>query len=414
MLRTLAIPALAILALTRSAPAQLIVGNDQSGAATIYNIDVTTGVATPIHTATTSDAKPWGMAYDSATNTLYWNNGATLFSSPLGAMLTPTNLGGMTFNAASVNFVALGFRNGKLYGTRNIATEAFYEIDPVTLVATQVFVHATTFDFGGLDWDASTGKLYGLNDSATAPGGRGLFEVDLAAMTTTLIAGHPATKTDIDGLAVGNGRAYYVTDGAIATQPNFYVFDIASGTQIGTLPSPFTGSGTFCGATFVDVPSVPAPTPYCFGDGTGTACPCGNNGAPGNGCANNSSAAGANLSATGTASVSADTLVMTASGMPPTTSARLFQGTAQVNGGLGTVFGDGLSCVGGTQRRLGIKAAVAGAATYPGAGNPPISVQGMVAAGDVRHYQVIYRDAAAFCTADTFNLTNAISVTWGP
>ncbi|HEY6564053.1 MAG TPA: hypothetical protein VIY86_06125, partial [Pirellulaceae bacterium] len=130
---------------------QLIVGNDQGGTASIYNVNPTTGVATPIYTSSTSEAKPWGMAYDSGSNTLYWNNGSVLFSSPFGAVLTPTNLGTITFNAAAASFVGLGFRNGKLLGTRNIATEAVYEIDPATLIATQLYVHPSTFDFGGLD-----------------------------------------------------------------------------------------------------------------------------------------------------------------------------------------------------------------------------------------------------------------------
>ncbi|MEQ1728806.1 MAG: hypothetical protein ABL982_10525, partial [Vicinamibacterales bacterium] len=41
----------------------------------------------------------------------------------------------------------------------------------------------------------------------------------------------------------------------------------------------------------------PAGVPYCFGDGTGTACPCGNAGAAGNGCASSINANGANLAA---------------------------------------------------------------------------------------------------------------------
>jgi hypothetical protein len=53
---------------------------------------------------------------------------------------------------------------------------------------------------------------------------------------------------------VFNGRAYYVTDGPNTTQPNFYVYDILSGAQLGTLPSPFTGSGTFSAATFIGIP----------------------------------------------------------------------------------------------------------------------------------------------------------------
>ena len=53
-----------------------------------------------------------------------------------------------------------------------------------------------------------------------------------------------------------------MTDGPNTTQPDFYVFDIASGLQVGTIPSPFTGSGTFAGAAYVSsaVPVVPEPS----------------------------------------------------------------------------------------------------------------------------------------------------------
>lgn len=257
MLRTFLATALVLALCCGEGRAQLIVGNDQTGTATIYNVDVTTGVATPIYSATTTDAKPWGMAYDNATNTLYWNNGSTLFSSPFGPTLTPTNLGTMTFNAATVNFVSLGFANGRLFGTRNIATEAVYEIDPVTRVATQVFVYPAAFDFGGLDFDTSNGNLYGLTDASPAPNTPGLYQLDITGQTATFRAPYPAGETDIDALAVANGLAYYVTDGPNTTQANFYVFDIASGTQIGTIPSPFTGSGTFSAATFI----TPIPEP---------------------------------------------------------------------------------------------------------------------------------------------------------
>jgi len=104
----------------------------------------------------------------------------------------------------------------------------------------------------GLDVDASTGEMYGLTDTPTAT--RGLYKFDLAGQSESFIAPYPAGETDIDALAVDSGRAYYVTDGPLGTQPNFYVFDVSTGTQIGTLPSPFTGSGTFSAATFVPVP----------------------------------------------------------------------------------------------------------------------------------------------------------------
>ncbi|MCA9752660.1 MAG: hypothetical protein KC591_10750 [Gemmatimonadetes bacterium] len=229
-----------------SASAQLVVGSDISGA-TIYHLDVNTSAATPLLTGV--EATAWGMAYDWTTNTLYWNNGSTLYSSPFSLSgLTPTNLGTMSYNGATVNFVGLGFRGGKLLGTRNITTEAVYEIDVNTLQATLLYQYPSAFDFGGIDVDRVSDVLYGLNDSTTGGSGRGLYEIDVPGMSTTLRAPYPAGETDIDGLAAFNGVAYYVTD-----EPGlFYVYDIASGMQTGVLTSPFTGAAVFSAAAYVE------------------------------------------------------------------------------------------------------------------------------------------------------------------
>lgn len=234
------------------AQAQLIVGNDQSGTATIWNVDPVSGAATALYSASDSSAKPWGMAYDGASNTLYWNNGGTLYKSAFGPTLSPVALGSMTFNGGSVNFVGLTFHNGRLYGTRNIATEAVYSINIDTLTASQEYVYPSTFDFGGLEADPVSGILYGLSDS----GGAGLYKIDLNAPSTSFVAGYPAGETDIDGLAVFNDIAYYVTDGPNTSQPNFYRVDVMTGAILGTLPSPFTGSGTFSAATYVPEPAT--------------------------------------------------------------------------------------------------------------------------------------------------------------
>lgn len=239
------------------AQAQLIVANDQSGTATIWHVDVNTGVATSLYSSSTAEAKAWGMAYDHTTNTLYWNNGSALYKSDFNmGGLTPTLVGTMTYNSSSVNFVGLAFRNGMLLGTRNITTEAVYEINPGTLTASLIYQYSSSFDFGGLDVDSTTGLLYGLSDTAPAGNVRGLYGIDTAAQTTSFLAPYPAGETDIDGLAVHNGLAYYVTDGPLSSQPNFYVYDIASGLQVGTLPSPFTGSGTFSAAAFIPAPGA--------------------------------------------------------------------------------------------------------------------------------------------------------------
>jgi len=155
-------------------------------------------------------------------------------------------------------------------------------------------------------------------------------------------------------------------------------------------------------------------TAFCFGDGSGTACPCGNNSAvgAGQGCAN-SLGAGARLAATGTASLAGDSVVLAGSGMP-NSSALYFQGTAQGGAGLGTVFGDGLRCAAGSVTRLGTKNNALGVSTYPVAGDLSVSVKGLITLPGTRYYQVWYRNAAVFCSASTFNLTNGLTVVWNP
>jgi hypothetical protein len=118
------------------------------------------------------------------------------------------------------------------------------------------------------------------------------------------------------------------------------------------------------------------------------------------------------LSASGIARISADTFVLLGSGMTSSTCL-YFQGTAQVSGGLGSPFGDGLRCAGGTVIHLGTKTNVAGASQYPEGGDLAVSVRGNVTVpGSARTYQVWYRNSAAFCQPEGFNLTNGLAVTW--
>ena len=77
------------------------------------------------------------------------------------------------------------------------------------------------------------------------------------------------------------------------------------------------------------------------------------------------------------------------------------------------MFGDGLRCASGTIIRLGTKTNVTGASQYPAAGDLSVSVRGAVLSPGTRTYQIWYRNAAAFCSPATFNLTNGLVVTWG-
>lgn len=149
-------------------------------------------------------------------------------------------------------------------------------------------------------------------------------------------------------------------------------------------------------------------TPYCFGDGSATACPCGNVGATGRGCDNSAAAPGAQLAAVGIADVAADTLTLHASGVPAGQPGLFLQGTLAVLGGQGLAFGDGLRCAGGAVVRLQIVSA--GAAGHAST-SVAISAVGNVTAGSTRYYQTWYRDPVGPC-GNGQNLTNGLEIVW--
>jgi hypothetical protein len=124
------------------------------------------------------------------------------------------------------------------------------------------------------------------------------------------------------------------------------------------------------------------------------------------------------MTAQGIASVSGDTLTLAVQGLPDTATALYFQGDQQVSGGNGAAFGDGLRCAGGSVQRLLARFSVGGASQFGHAvpGDPAISVAGFVPAGTVsiRFYQAWYRNLAAFCSPQPYNLTNGLTVTWIP
>jgi hypothetical protein len=166
---------------------------------------------------------------------------------------------------------------------------------------------------------------------------------------------------------------------------------------------------------YVSLVACPIGTTTCFGDGSGTACPCGNAGASGRGCENSFTTGGGRLEAHGVASVSADSVQLRAAFLPPTSSALFFQGTALVAGGAGAAFGDGLRCVTGSVFRLGTNFAAGGLVDFGHgvAGNPLVGTAGAIPpGGGTREYQVWYRNTPAFCTSATYNLTNAVTVLW--
>jgi hypothetical protein len=158
-------------------------------------------------------------------------------------------------------------------------------------------------------------------------------------------------------------------------------------------------------------PVTPAGTGICFGDGSGTPCPCANWGSPGHGCANGTHPSGALLTGSGSPSVGADTLILTASASSPGQPGLFFQGDNAINGGNGSQFGDGLRCAGGGVVRIQIRTADGGGAASTSIG---IAAKGGVSPGDLELYQWWYRDPMASPCGSSFNLSNALSVSWLP
>jgi len=160
----------------------------------------------------------------------------------------------------------------------------------------------------------------------------------------------------------------------------------------------------------VEGPPPAVGTAYCFGDGSGTACPCDNAGASDEGCAN-STGAGAILSGDGSASVAADDLTFDAAQLIPSQPALLFAGENQVNGGDGLVFGDGLRCAGGNVKRLGVRQPDANGDATWGPGLQPL---GLWQPGDTRRFQAWYRDPNGGPCGLGFNLSHGYEVVFVP
>ena len=207
-----------------------------------YRIDP----ATTISTTAFSGFQVWGAAYDTDNDLVYFNNGSTLYRWQVGGAIT--TLGTiMDPGGASQAMVSLAFYDGTLYGTKNIANEAVWIINPNTLVATVYIDYVDAdYDFGGLAIDPNTGIIYGTNDDTT-PHGSGLFQINLDG-TATLIAPYPAGQTDIDGLAVSHdGYAYLVID-----EPgDIFVYDFSLGNYTTPIPNPWTTSEVFSAGTWL-------------------------------------------------------------------------------------------------------------------------------------------------------------------
>lgn len=173
---------------------------------------------------------------------------------------------------------------------------------------------------------------------------------------------------------------------------------------------------------------------FCNGDGGNQAgctnCPCGNNAPIGGtgGCLNGTGASCA-LIGSGNTQISDDTLEFNIVGGNPNTFAVLLSGSDQLpnnvvnpclaGSGVQAMQYDGLRCIGANVLRHGTRAMNAFGSNldpWGGSGAPVFgfAVQGGFAAGQTRHWQVVYREDPNLSCGRGLNTSNGLSQTWTP
>lgn len=370
---------------------------------TLNELDPTSGAIIGSTAITGSTGTIGALAYDPATDTLFMSNTTNDNLWTLDYATGVATLVGIYNVGASVVMHGLAVDDtGQLYGYSSSAASAarFFSVNRTTGQATPISDPGLSSP-GGIEFVASTGTMYlasGTDDS--------LYTIDRTTGVVTLVGPFGVAGQVGVGLAYDPAFGMYASNNSTAT--GLYSLDLATGAA--TLISALSGNPI--ALTFVGNTSTP-PTPFCLGDGTGAACPCANTGATGNGCGSSAFPGGAHLSSTGVAgaSVVTDTLVLTATDIPG--PGLFFQAS-----GLAVTpipFGDGHLCAAVGIIRLGVVFPTSGVASYPGGLTPnPIHIQGTTISGDTRHYQCWYRSVPGLCNPSNFNLTQGLTLVWGP
>jgi hypothetical protein len=155
------------------------------------------------------------------------------------------------------------------------------------------------------------------------------------------------------------------------------------------------------------VEEVASPT-FCDGtDGALAACPCANFGAPDSGCDNAQGTGGVRIDVVAQAtSPNSATLTGTGFSTMGAPTAIVLRSNA-LDPSSPVVFGDGLRCINASPLvRLAATVATAGVSTHAFG-------HGAMAGTGSFFYQIWYRNTpAAFCTPESFNLSNGTQLTW--
>lgn len=301
---------------------------------------------------------------------------------------------------------------------------------PITSLSTANLV-ATDGTTTGVSLTADTLVPYFQSDDvpATTGGDEALFDDNLRAIDTVwrfegLEPGHYRVYSeavalsalaswmyaDVDASLQGHRLTLYAYwGGGFEHRWNYAVHDVlvTDGTlEIHHYPNEsLHDDAATSGIQLVRVDDEPG-GPFCSCD---DYAPC-DNGTPYlSGCLNGAGTA-ATLLGTGSASVAADDLRFISEGLVPNEAAILFVGDDAAYGEYGTWFGNGLLCVQGDVRRLGLRVAGPGGSAFWG---PGLAALGGWSAGLTQRFQVWYRDPGGPCGYG-WNFTEGYAVLIGP
>lgn len=261
--------------------------------------------------------------------------------------------------------------------------------------------------------------------------GDGVFDDDelLDSFGWSLTQTIPTTAQDSGPILAGDPLGYYNSScGGIGAGTTFPGAGVGPGTGIGQIDRleaafapPFAYACHWFGgydavnplaALYMQIEGYgdsgpPAPgNSYCFGDGSGATCPCSGTSSAGEGCPN-TSGAGATLVASGTPSLTNDTLLFQVAGVPGSKPGLLLRGDNRVS----LPAGDGILCLAGNSARSQVVVTNGGQVTLTDFQGAPF---GSVSnPGAETQFQFWYRDPSNTCSGAGFNFSNGWSVIYG-
>lgn len=225
-----------------------------------------------------------GLAADNQSCTLWISTNFQLYRYSRGE-LTPTLVGDFTVEDQGQTFTmslqGLAWTNGRLFGSRSPGSfdvpEGIYEVNPTNARCTPVWTSASTppafqvtFDLNGFEADEQ-GNFYATNDPQVIGGSQpdGMYRIELApTFSATRVTAYRALNLwpgrgntpDVDGLAIGGGKAYMIIDEPGA----FAVYNFATSQYEANIPSPWSTTNVAAGGAWG--PCFNRTTPTCVAD----------------------------------------------------------------------------------------------------------------------------------------------------